>query len=84
MPLQTYNDFQILQHSQYGSIEKFIIEVLETFSQHEDKNMWLVFKHHPVDRGRKNYNDFIMEQAEVLKLEKRIFLGFSSAIISIL
>ena len=25
---------------------------------------YLVFKHHPVDRGRKNYNAFIMEQAE--------------------
>jgi len=74
VPLQTYNDFQILQHSQYGSIEKFIIEVLETFSQHEDKNVWLVFKHHPVDRGRKNYKDFIMDQAEVLNLEKRILV----------
>ena len=74
VPLQTHNDFQILQHSQYGSIEKFIIEILESFSKQEDENIWLVFKHHPVDRGRKNYNDFIMNQAELLKIEKRIIV----------
>ena len=74
VPLQTYNDFQILQHSEYGSIEKFIIEVLESFSQHADKEIWLIFKHHPVDRGRKNYKAFIMEQAESLDIEKRILV----------
>lgn len=74
VPLQTYNDFQILQHSEYGSIEKFIIEVLESFSQHAQKELWLIFKHHPVDRGRKNYKAFIMEQAESLGIEKRILV----------
>lgn len=74
VPLQTYNDFQILQHSQYGSLEKFIIEVLESFAKYEDENVWLIFKHHPVDRGRKNYKDFILKQAEVLNIEKRILV----------
>lgn len=74
VPLQTYNDFQILQHSNYGSIEKFIIEVLESFSQNVEKDIWLIFKHHPVDRGRKNYRSFIMEQAEALGIETRILV----------
>ena len=74
VPLQTHNDFQILQHSNYRSIEKFIIEVLESFAHHASKDLYLVFKHHPVDRGRKNYNAFIMEQATLLNIKKRIYV----------
>jgi len=74
VPLQTHNDFQILQHSGYGSLEKFIIEVLESFSLHANKNMYLIFKHHPIDRGRKNYKNFIMEQARELEMEERIIV----------
>lgn len=74
IPLQTHNDFQILQHSEYRSIEKFIIEVLESFSKHADNKTWLLFKHHPVDRGRKNYKNFILDQARLLKVENRILV----------
>lgn len=74
VPLQTHNDFQILQHSHYGSIEKFIIEVLESFAYHAPKDAYIVFKHHPVDRGRKNYHAFIMEQAELLGVGERILV----------
>ncbi len=72
VPLQTHNDFQILTHSQYRSIEKFIIEVLESFALYAPKETYLLFKHHPVDRGRKNYRGFIMQQAELLGVERRI------------
>ena len=72
VPLQTYNDFQILEHSSYKSVEKFIIEVLESFATFAPKDKILIFKHHPVDRGRKNYKKFIMEQAELFGVEKRI------------
>ena len=74
VPLQTHNDFQILQHSGYGSIEKFIIEVLESFARNAEKTMYLMFKHHPIDRGRKNYKDFILEQAQELGVEKRVIV----------
>jgi capsular polysaccharide export protein len=72
VPLQTYNDFQILEHSSYKSVEKFIIEVLESFASFAPKDKLLIFKHHPVDRGRKNYKKFIMEQAELFGVESRI------------
>lgn len=72
VPLQTHNDFQILQHSSYRSIEKFIIEVLESFSKHAPKESYLLFKHHPVDRGRKNYKSFIEEQAQLLGIAHRV------------
>lgn len=74
VPLQTHNDFQILQHSYYRSIEKFIIEVLESFAHHAPKDHYLVFKHHPVDRGRKNYSSFIEEQASLIAIEKRVLV----------
>jgi len=74
VPLQTHNDFQVLQHSNYRSIEKFIIEVLESFAYHAPKDTYLVFKHHPVDRGRKNYTKFIGEQASLLSIGKRILV----------
>ena len=73
VPLQTHNDFQVLQHSNYRSIEKFIIEVLESFAHHAPKDTFLIFKHHPVDRGRKNYTPFIKEQAALLGIEDRVF-----------
>jgi len=72
VPLQTHNDFQILQHSNYRSIEKFIIEVLESFANHAPKGTHLIFKHHPVDRGRKEYSDFIAEQASLLNIEEYV------------
>ncbi len=74
VPLQTHNDFQILQHSTYRSIEKFIIEVLESFAHHAPKESYLIFKHHPVDRGRKNYRSFILEQASLLNIQERILV----------
>jgi len=74
VPLQTHNDFQILQHSGYGSIEKFIIEVLESFALHAYKDIYLILKHHPIDRGRKNYKKFIEEQASELGIQKRVIV----------
>lgn len=74
VPLQTHNDFQILQHSGYGSIEKFIIEVIESFAKKANKEHWLIFKHHPIDRGRKNYKNFIFEQALQVGLQERVLV----------
>ena len=74
VPLQTHNDFQILQHSRYRSIEKFIIKVLESFAQNAPEGTFLVFKHHPVDRGRKNYHAFIMEQAAILNIREAVIV----------
>lgn len=74
VPLQTHNDFQILQHSNYGSIEKFIIEVLESFAQETANDIKLMFKHHPIDRGRKNYKNFIYQQSRLLGISDRVLV----------
>jgi len=72
VPLQTHNDSQILKHSGYGSIEKFIIEVIESFAKHAQEEDFLLFKHHPVDRGRKRYCCFIQSQARKYGIEHRV------------
>ncbi|MEA3227879.1 MAG: capsular biosynthesis protein, partial [Campylobacterota bacterium] len=77
VPLQTHNDFQILEHSGYRSVEKFIIEVLESFAKNCSQD-WIVFKHHPVDRGRKNYKEFILDQATLLGIEKRVLVLYDT------
>ena len=77
VPLQTYNDFQILEHSGYKSIEKFIIQVVESFSKN-DLDDRLVFKHHPVDRGRKNYKDFILDQARHFGIEDKVLVLYDT------
>jgi capsular polysaccharide export protein len=33
-----------------------------------------MFKHHPIDRGRKNYKKFIQEQAQSLGIQKRVIV----------
>ena len=72
VPLQTHNDFQVLQHSGYGSIEKFIIEVIDSFSRYADKKHTLLFKHHPVDRGRRDFSAFIDKQTQRYNVEERV------------
>lgn len=75
VPLQTYNDFQIKCHSKYNNIEEFIEEVLLSFAKYANKNDYIVFKHHPMDRGRKNYKNFIYKLAKKLGIDKkRIFV----------
>ncbi len=72
VPLQTYEDFQILHHSDYESIEEFIEEVMNSFSKYAPEDAFLVIKHHPMDRGKKNYAAFIKKIAEKLGCRKRV------------
>jgi capsular polysaccharide export protein len=83
VPLQTHNDFQILQHSNYQSIEKFIIEVLESYAQ-SGIDAKLIFKHHPVDRGRKNYKRFILDQAYLFGIEEKVIVLYDTHLPTIL
>lgn len=71
--LQCHNDSQIKIHSKYNSVEEFIEEVIKSFARHACKEHYLVFKHHPVDRGFKHYEKFIRKLAKEHEIEKRIF-----------
>jgi capsular polysaccharide export protein len=72
VPLQTHGDFQILKHSKYNNIKEFITEVLESFAKYSKVDDYLVFKHHPVDRGRCDYSDFIALLAQKLGCQDRV------------
>jgi capsular polysaccharide export protein len=60
IPLQIYNDFQVIEHSKYFNIEEFIEEVIKEFSKVDfTEETFLIFKHHPMGRGIKHYGNFI-------------------------
>ena len=73
VPLQTHSDFQLRIHSPYDSVETFIAEVLNSFAEHAPKGTFLVFKHHPMDRGIKNYARFIRQKSVSLGIAERVF-----------
>ena len=53
--LQVYNDSQVHHHSHYHDVREFITEVVGSFAMHADQEHHLVFKHHPMDRGQRDY-----------------------------
>lgn len=57
--LQVYNDSQIHHHSPYADIEDYIKSVILSFCQSAPQDSYLVFKHHPMDRGHRNYLQLI-------------------------
>ncbi|WP_230660719.1 capsule biosynthesis protein [Psychrobacter sp. I-STPA10] len=73
--LQVHNDSQITHHSNYDDITDFITEVITSFAQYAKPNQLLVFKHHPLDRGHRNYTRLIQQLAVQQGVEKRVFYG---------
>jgi len=75
VPLQTHNDFQLKTHSSFNTIEEFISIVLKSFSKADiDSETYLVIKHHPMDRGRRDYEKFILTIAKELNVEDRVIV----------
>jgi len=75
VPLQTYNDFQLKTHSSFNTIEEFIKIVMISFSSNNiNNNIHLVFKHHPMDRGRKNYAKYIYKLAKELGITNQVIV----------
>jgi capsular polysaccharide export protein len=73
VPLQTYNDFQLRVHSPFERMEDFIEKVLASFARYAPVPSKLVFKHHPVDRGVKEYSHFICKKANALNVADRVY-----------
>lgn len=70
--LQVHNDSQIKTHSDLKCVEKYIELVLKDFGLHADESMHLVLKHHPMDRGYRNYRKLINGYAKQFKIEGRV------------
>ncbi|EKP0116893.1 capsule biosynthesis protein [Campylobacter coli] len=68
---QVYNDTQIKHHYK-KSIEEFMEELILSFANHARAKSYLVFKHHPMDRGYRNYSKLINELSQKYHVEGRI------------
>ena len=65
LPLQLFDDAQISIHSDFASVEDFLLQILQSFANHAPPDLNLMVKHHPFDIYFKDYtkqiNDFIQE-----------------------
>jgi capsular polysaccharide export protein len=71
VPLQVFNDAQLLHHSSFTSIGQFIRLVLESY-QRSGVAARLVFKHHPMDRGHVHYGSLIRGISTQLGVQERV------------
>ncbi|EEX9039195.1 capsular biosynthesis protein [Escherichia coli] len=72
MLLQVYNDSQIRNHSHYHDVRDYINEVMLSFSCNARKDSILVIKHHPMDRGHRQYNSLITQLSKDYCIEGRV------------
>jgi capsular polysaccharide export protein len=72
VPLQANDDAQIRKHSPFKNMQEFIEVVLNSFARRAEKECFIVFKHHPLDRGKVNYTNFINTLSKKLNIEKRV------------
>lgn len=72
VPLQTHNDAQIQVHSEFESIEAFIDTVLQSFAEQAPQDTCLVLKHHPLDRGYRDYGRWLRKRLPRYGLQKRV------------
>lgn len=59
--LQVYNDSQVRTHSHYNDVRDFIDEVVTSFAAHAHKDHHLIIKHHPMDRGQRDYRKLLSQ-----------------------
>ena len=72
VPLQIQSDSQLLVHSKYRHVNKFIQHVMASFSTDAPADRHLVFKHHPLDRGFRDYGTLVREAARAYGVEDRV------------
>lgn len=72
VPLQVFNDAQIKVHADFGGVEHFIETTLHSFAGHAPDDTLLVFKHHPMDRGYRDYTALIARLASAAGISGRV------------
>jgi capsular polysaccharide export protein len=71
-PLQVFNDAQVTVHAELTGVEQFIETTIASFSRCAPKDTLLVFKHHPMDRGYRNYAKLIRQLARRCDVAPRV------------
>lgn len=78
VPLQVFNDAQVHVHSKYDDVPHFIGRVIKSFAEASARHKgalesdWLVFKHHPMDRGHVSYAAMIARLAQAHGVAQRV------------
>ena len=72
VPLQVHNDSQITCHSDVLSVGCFLRTVVASFAESAPPDSVLVIKHHPMDRGYRDYTQLIARLTERHGLTGRI------------
>ncbi|MCD6078145.1 MAG: putative Capsule polysaccharide export protein kpsS, partial [Ramlibacter sp.] len=70
--LQVFNDAQIRVHAPFPGVEDFIETTVRSFAARAPDDTLLVFKHHPMDRGYRDYSRLIRKLAHELQLGHRL------------
>ena len=71
--LQVHNDTQISSHYDGVKVEAFIENTILSFAKYSESGQYLVIKHHPMDRGYREYCDLISDLAIRYGLHDRVF-----------
>lgn len=70
--LQVYNDSQIRNHSPYKDVRNYINDVMYSFAKKASPADFLVFKHHPMDRGHRLYAPLIKKLGKLYGVSNRV------------
>lgn len=70
--LQVYNDSQIRHHSPYDDVRDYINDVMYSFATKAPAAKFLVFKHHPMDRGHRLYGPLIKQLSLKYGVQNRV------------
>ncbi|MDR0444894.1 MAG: hypothetical protein LBG98_01215, partial [Puniceicoccales bacterium] len=74
VPLQIVNDSQITRHSDFPNMEAFIMEVIRSFSKAAPADTYIVFKHHPLNRGHCHYGAYIRHLVQQFHMDPQRIL----------
>ncbi|MDD2608873.1 MAG: capsular biosynthesis protein [Giesbergeria sp.] len=72
VPLQVASDFQVRVHSSLGDVERFLAVVVKSFARHAPDDCLLVIKHHPMDRGYRDYTETLAALARRHRIAGRV------------
>jgi len=71
-PLQLTGDYQIREHSPFGTMMTAADYVLDSFAHCAPADAHLLVKEHPLDCGFHNWRSFLQKRARALGLEGRV------------
>lgn len=71
-PLQVFDDAQVEVHANFQGVEGFIQSTMDSFARHAPPDAALVFKHHPMDRGHRNYQRLIDHLSQLNGITGRV------------